>query len=67
FWAANIGHTECVKLLIDAGADVNRANNEGRTPLSIAEKNGHTECAELLRAAGGTTGGIGGFFKRLFS
>ena len=65
-WAARNGHTECVKLLIDAGADVNKASNEGRTPLSIAEKNGHTECAELLRAAG-NTGGIGGFFKRLFS
>ncbi|MBR5888302.1 MAG: ankyrin repeat domain-containing protein, partial [Akkermansia sp.] len=63
FWAANIGHTECVKLLIDAGADVNRANNEGRTPLSIAEKNGHTECAELLR----NCSGIKGFFKRFFS
>ena len=66
YWAAYKGRTECVKLLIDAGADVNKASNEGRTPLSIAEKNGHTECAELLRAAG-NTGGIGGFFKRLFS
>jgi ankyrin repeat protein len=55
-----------VKQLIDAGADVNKANEKGETPLYKAEERGHTECAELLRAAG-NTGGIGGFFKRLFS
>ncbi len=41
-----------MKLLIDAGADVNKADELGKTPLYWATLNGHTECAKLLRAAG---------------
>ncbi|MBR5888343.1 MAG: ankyrin repeat domain-containing protein, partial [Akkermansia sp.] len=65
--AAKEGDAELVKLLIAAGADVNKTNKNGCAPLCKAEERGHTECAELLREAGGNYGGIVGFFKRLFS
>ncbi len=50
--AAENGDDELVKLLIAAGADVNKANKYGNTPLYRAAWNGHTECAKLLIAAG---------------
>ncbi|KAK8722586.1 hypothetical protein OTU49_012290, partial [Cherax quadricarinatus] len=31
--AAAAGHDDCVKMLLDAGADVNCQDNNGRTPL----------------------------------
>ena len=52
--AAYWGYTDIVAhLLTLPGINVNAKNNNGKTPLQIAEKEGHTECAELLRAAGG--------------
>lgn len=50
--AAKNGNAEIAKLLIEAGADVNLANNDGNTPLKYAEENGHTEIVELLKAHG---------------
>ena len=51
--AAINGETELVKLLIAAGTDVNKADNDwGRTPLYRAASEGHTECVKLLIAAG---------------
>ena len=44
--------TEIVKLLIEKGADVNRAAEDGEAPLFWATKNGHTEIVKLLKAAG---------------
>jgi len=32
-WAADWGHSEIVKLLLDEGADVNAKDNSGRTAL----------------------------------
>ncbi len=36
-YAAIVGHTEIVKLLLKAGADVNAKDFQGRTPLDVAQ------------------------------
>jgi len=36
FYAANAGHLSTTKLLVEKGADVNRKNSEGQTPLMWA-------------------------------
>ena len=46
------GHTETVRALIAAGADVNARNEDGWTPLHIAALYGHTDVAKALIAAG---------------
>ena len=46
------GDTEIVKLLIDAGVDVNITNSSGRNPLSYAAENGHVEIVKLLITLG---------------
>ncbi len=52
--AAACGNTECVNVLLAAGADVNHRDDcDGRTPLVRAIQNGHTECATLLTNANG--------------
>ncbi|MBR5888341.1 MAG: ankyrin repeat domain-containing protein, partial [Akkermansia sp.] len=50
--AAENGETELVKLLIAAGADVNKVVKDGRTPLYWAAIKGLTDCVKLLIAAG---------------
>ncbi len=53
-YAAHLGHSECVKLLLAApGIDVNKANMYGETPLYRAALNGRSECVKLLLAAPG--------------
>ena len=37
---------------LDRGADVNQADEEGRTPLYIACQNGHVDAARLLLGKG---------------
>ena len=49
--AAMQGHTEIVKVLIDAGADVTARSN-GKTALGWAAMQGHKETAKALIAAG---------------
>ncbi len=46
--AADAGHTKCVRMLIDKGANVKHADNEGRTALSLAAIKGHKVVAKLL-------------------
>jgi ankyrin repeat protein len=46
-------HTEVVRLLVEAGADVNLADKEGVTPLAHAKNKGFSEIAEILEEAGG--------------
>ena len=50
--AAESGHCEMVRLLIESGADVNAARSDGYTALMCAAQNGHSECAKLLIDAG---------------
>lgn len=45
-------HVEVVRLLIDAGADVNLADGQGVTPLTHARQRGYTTIVELLQNAG---------------
>ena len=50
-YAAYHGHVECLKELIAARADINRQDDEGRTPLINAAYHGHVECLKELIAA----------------
>lgn len=49
-WSGDSLDMELVQLLIDAGADVNRPDNTGRTPLQAARD--HPEVCKQLRRAG---------------
>lgn len=46
------GHTDCVRVLIEAGAEYNRRSMDGKTPLHIAARDGRKEIARLLIDAG---------------
>lgn len=46
--AADAGHTKSVRMLLDKGANVKHADNEGRTALSLAAVRGHKVAAKLL-------------------
>lgn len=45
-------HTEIVRLLVKAGADVNLADGDGVTPLQHARQRGYTRIEQILTAAG---------------
>jgi uncharacterized protein len=47
-FAARQGCTECVRSLLDAGAEIHRTNPEKITPLLMALLNGHFDAAKLL-------------------
>ena len=49
--ATESGHKDCVKAVIDAGADVNTTDPWGKTALVIAAQEGFTECVEVLLTA----------------
>ncbi|XP_032955008.1 cortactin-binding protein 2 isoform X2 [Rhinolophus ferrumequinum] len=48
--AAKNGHTDCVRLLLNAEAQVDAADKNGFTPLCAAAAQGHFKCVELLTA-----------------
>ena len=50
--ASQEGQVEVVRLLIDAGALINQALNNGATPLLIASQDGHVDIVRLLIDAG---------------
>lgn len=50
--ASESGHQEIVKILIDAGADVNATTEDGQTALMLASQNGHQEIVNILIDAG---------------
>lgn len=50
--ASQEGHVQISRLLIHAGADVNRKNNEGMNALMLASQRGHSDMALLLIKAG---------------
>ena len=47
--AAAFGHAECVRLLLEVGADASLRGKDSRTALEHAEARGHAEVAALLR------------------
>lgn len=59
-WAALRGHQAIVGLLLAQGADVTLKNNDGETPLQVAERAKQEEVARLLRATGGPAAPAGG-------
>jgi ankyrin repeat protein len=50
--AADIGQLEAARLLLDAGADPDRAASDGPTPLMVAAGDGPLEVVRLLLARG---------------
>ena len=46
--ACQNGHTECLSLLINHGAQLNKADNRGVTPAYTACQNGHVKILHLL-------------------
>ncbi|XP_058510924.1 cortactin-binding protein 2 isoform X2 [Ochotona princeps] len=48
--AAKNGHADCVRLLLNAKAQVNAADRNGFTPLCVAAAQGHFKCLRLLIA-----------------
>ena len=46
--ACKNGHVDAARLLLDKGAEVDRATEDGTTPLYIACYNGHVDAARLL-------------------
>lgn len=51
--AAAEGHADVVRLLIEAGSDVNALDEEGSSPLSLARSFGFLDVAATIAAAGG--------------
>lgn len=51
--ASQEGHRLVVRLLLDAGWDVNAQDTAGHTPLKLAETAGHEAVVEVLKQAGG--------------
>ena len=45
-------HTEVVRLMVEAGADVNLANSNGVTPLDHAQRRGFKNIEQILITAG---------------
>ncbi|CAK9115057.1 unnamed protein product [Durusdinium trenchii] len=52
FLAAERGHLEVVRLLLEAGADLNAATQCGHTVLMFAAQNGHPDVVRVLLEAG---------------
>ena len=48
FIACEAGNVDAARLLLDKGAEVDRANQNGATPLYIACQEGHVDAARLL-------------------
>ena len=45
-------HTETLKALVEAGANLNLADRSGQTPLALARARGYDSMARLLQQAG---------------
>jgi len=50
------GHTEAVRVLLAAGAEINMTNGDGMTALSWARRAGHEEVERVLLEHGGKEG-----------
>ena len=51
-WASRANSLECVKLLLDRGADTDARNSAHRTPLQLAAEHGKAGAIRLLARAG---------------
>jgi len=51
-WASEMGGTECVRMLLVAGADPNKVEADGWSALHWAARNGHVGVARLLLTHG---------------
>ena len=47
FFTTSNGRAECLKLLLDAGSDGNKCNNDGASLIYFAASNGHADCLKL--------------------
>ena len=69
--AATSGHAECVRTLIQAGADVNSANNDGLAPLMevVRTRGDNVECVNALVQAGADVNAndVNGFTPLMFA
>jgi len=45
-------HTDTLKALVEAGANLNLADRNGQSPLTLARRRGYAEMAKLLERAG---------------
>jgi hypothetical protein len=52
YWAAACGHIHFIDPLITAGANINKADNRGWTPVYATAYFGHAEIISILKAAG---------------
>jgi uncharacterized protein len=50
--ASAYGHLEVVRLLVQRGADLNKANQSGLTALGLAKRGRHEAVASLLSELG---------------
>ena len=48
FAAAKKGHIQCVKYLVEKGANINLKGENNLTPLAVAMQNNHKEIADYL-------------------
>lgn len=55
--AASYGHLNCVKVLLEHGADVDSLDVKAQTPLFTAVSHGHLECVRMLLEAGACPSG----------
>jgi ankyrin repeat protein len=53
YWAAHEGKFQCLRILLEHGAEAEQANRVGETPLFWAARNGHADCVECLLVSGG--------------
>ena len=51
-WAADGGHTECVRAILEAGRNVNKQGYLGATAASRAARKGHAALLDLLLSNG---------------
>jgi ankyrin repeat protein len=59
--AALYGHVDCIRLLIQSGADVNFKSTGNKDALMGAAMGGHTACVALLLEAGADTSSLNDF------